>query len=107
MRLMVNFVSAACWIQGVYVYKQLVEGGPNKKILGYFGMPKNMDHEGMIEGSAELCNLKPKLGVPASPKCKAMTKTFFLQVNPFIILFYFIFILFYFYFIFIFCILYI
>ena len=75
-----SFVSAACWIQGVYVYKQLVDDGPNRKILGYFGIPKNMDHEGRIKGTGELCSLRPKLGVPSSPNCEPMTKTFYLQV---------------------------
>lgn len=71
-----GFVSAACWIQGVYVYKEL-QTMVNR--VAYFGMPKNMDHEGMIEGTSELCNLRPKLGQKRNEKCIEMTKRFFLQ----------------------------
>ena len=76
------FVSAACWIQGVYVYKQLLGRIDNN--MGYFGIPKNMDHEGILIGRGgreDLCFLKPKLGVLPNPDCKGMTKTFFLQVS--------------------------
>lgn len=72
-----GFVSAACWIQGVYVYKEL-QGMVDQ--VAYFGIPKNMDHDGMIKGTKDLCITKPKLGEPKSALCEPMTKTFFLQV---------------------------
>ena len=50
-----GFVSQACWIQGVYVYEELRH---MYKKIAYFGMPKNMDNEGMVEGTQDVCNLR-------------------------------------------------
>lgn len=72
-----DFVSSSCWIQGIYVYEEMID---RAKKVGYFGMPKDMDEEGIMRTSNELCHLRPKLGVPTSPDCMAMSKTFFLQV---------------------------
>ena len=49
--------------------------------VAYFGMPKNIDFEGMEAGTDTLCNLKPKLNEKKSENCKAMTKIFYLQVS--------------------------
>ena len=77
-----GFVSQACWIQGVYVYKELMYRSSE---VGYFGIPKDMDNDGML-ASGELCSTTPKFGV-VNEKCKPMQKTFFLQYQwmPFLI----------------------
>ena len=49
--------------------------------VGYFGIPKDMDHEGIIKGTKDLCHLRPKLGVMPSPDCVSMRRTFYLQVT--------------------------
>lgn len=73
-----GFVSATCWIQGVYVYKELI----NKfDVIAYYGMPKNMDNDGMLKGTSELCSTQPKLDAEPPADCIPMTKTFFLQVG--------------------------
>ena len=74
-----GFVSSTCWIQGVYVYKEL-----RSRIdeVAYFGIPKDMDLDGYLDNTKdkELCPLTPKLGKPKSENCVPLTKTFFLQV---------------------------
>lgn len=79
-----GFVAATCWIQGLYVYKEL----QNKfDVVAYYGMPKNMDHDGMLKETEDLCITEPKLGAESNPNCIPMTKTFFLQYQymPFLI----------------------
>ena len=60
----------------MYVYKQLLDRVDD---VAYFGMPKNIENDGMINGTQELCSLYPKLSEPANPHCEPMTKTFYLQ----------------------------
>jgi len=72
-----NFVNGACWVQGLYVYKQLIDKVNTG--VAYYGIPKNIDQEGYMQGTGELCNLEPKLGVEPSEKCIPMEKTFFLH----------------------------
>jgi len=79
-----SFVSATCWIQGLYVYKEL----QNKfDVVAYYGMPINMDHDGMFRGTEDLCVTEPQLGTEPSESCVPMTKTFFLQYQymPFLV----------------------
>ena len=71
-----DFVSAACWIQGVYVFKEL-RNRVDK--VAYFGMPKNIDFEGQEAGTDNLCNLRPKLNEKKSDSCLPMTKIFYLH----------------------------
>ena len=68
----------------MYVYKELQH---RDDPVAYFGMPMNLDNEGMIEGTRDLCHMTPKLDSPPSPNCKQMTKTFYLQYQwlPFLI----------------------
>ena len=75
-----GFVSQACWIQGVYVYKELMNRPDD---VAYFGIPRDMDHDGKLE-SGELCAVSPKFGT-INKKCTPMQKTFFLQVSVTII----------------------
>lgn len=88
-----GFVSSACWIQGVYVYKELRE---EVSQVAYFGIPKDMDNDGIYAGikgadpsAIHLCSTTKKLDGLAPPTgyCKPMQKTFFLQYQwmPFFI----------------------
>lgn len=77
-----SFVSATCWIQGVYVYDELKHRVDD---VAYYGIPKNMDHDGMLANGG-LCNTNPRQHgfirrKPTSKTeiCKPLTKTFFLQ----------------------------
>jgi len=76
-----NFVSQTCWIQGVYIYEELKERVDD---VAYYGIPKDMSHDGMYNG--ELCPTERK-GVygkkERDTKCKPLTKTFFLQYQWF------------------------
>ena len=47
--------------------------------VAYFGMPKNIDHEGYVNGTNDLCTLDPQLGVEPRKDCIPMEKTFYLQ----------------------------
>lgn len=80
-----KFVSSTCWIQGVYVYKELRERIDE---VAYFGMPIDMDQEGYLSNTIEkeLCVLNPKSG-KKSNYCVPLSKTFFLQYQymPFLI----------------------
>jgi len=79
-----GFVSSTCWIQGVYIYKEL---RARVDEVAYFGIPKDVDLDGILEGSNELCALIPRLGKKTKVGCKPMHKTFFLQYQyfPFLI----------------------
>lgn len=81
-----GFVSSTCWIQGVYVYKEL-KGRIDE--VGYFGIPKDMDQDGYLDNTPnkELCQLVPKLGKPKSENCVPMQKTYYLQYQymPFLV----------------------
>ncbi|XP_047145463.1 innexin inx3 isoform X1 [Hydra vulgaris] len=77
-----GFVSAACWIQGVYVYKELQSRVTE---VAYFGIPKDMDADGMLS-TGELCSTLSKFN-KQNKECLPMHKTFFLQYQwmPFLI----------------------
>lgn len=70
-----DFVSSACWIQGVYVYSELKDRVDE---VAYYGIPKSIDSDGMLP-SGHLCSTQPKAFAPKVPGCKPLTKTFFLQ----------------------------
>lgn len=73
-----GFVSAACWIQGVYIYEELKSRVDE---VAFYGMPKDMDMDGMLE-NGELCNTNPRNFNSYNKKkehCTPLTKTFFLQ----------------------------
>ena len=72
------FIKTACWIQGVYVYKQLL--GKINNDIAYFGMPKNMEYDGFINGTEELCMVTSRFDAQTNENCVPMEKTFFLQV---------------------------
>lgn len=78
-----GFVSSTCWIQGVYVYKEL-QTRVDK--VAYFGIPKDMNNDGMLL-SGSLCTTQKRFDNEPDPDCRPMHKTFFLQYQwmPFLI----------------------
>ena len=48
-----NFVNGACWVQGLYVYKQLIDKVNTG--VAYYGIPKNIDQEGYMQGALFFC----------------------------------------------------
>ncbi|XP_057310138.1 innexin inx2-like [Hydractinia symbiolongicarpus] len=78
-----DFISSACWIQGVYVYRELInEMGK----VGYFGIPKDINNDGIYIGrdahpGLHLCSTKKVIDkiTVVNPYCRPMTKTFYLQ----------------------------
>jgi len=77
-----GFVSSTCWIQGVYIYKEL---RARVDEVAYFGIPKDIDLDGIVDDSPvkQLCNTKPKLASEEVEGCRAMHKTFFIQYQYF------------------------
>ncbi|XP_066929704.1 innexin inx2-like [Clytia hemisphaerica] len=76
------FVGATCWIQGVYIYKELY--GRNDDVA-YFGITKDIDTDGMYNG--ELCKTEKKLNKDSNEYCEPMEKTFYQQYQymPFLL----------------------
>ena len=72
-----DFVSATCWIQGVYVYKEL-QSRVDK--VAYFGIPKDMAIDGIYD-DGDLCPTINQFDKEPDPDCRPMHKTFYLQVN--------------------------
>lgn len=77
-----GFVSSTCWIQGVYIYKEL---RARVDEVAYFGIPKDIDLDGILNDTPnkELCPLTPKLSEKRKEGCTPMEKTFFIQVCTF------------------------
>ena len=75
-----DFVSNACWIQGLYVYKEL-QTRVDK--TAYFGIPKDVENNGMLP-SGSLCTTQKRFDREPDPECKSMEKTYFQQVNSFL-----------------------
>jgi len=81
-----GFVSSTCWIQGVYIYKEL---RARVDEVAYFGIPKDIDLDGILHDTPnkELCPLEPRLSKKVKEGCTPMEKTYFLQYQyfPFLI----------------------
>uniref|UniRef100_A0A7M5X4M6 Innexin n=1 Tax=Clytia hemisphaerica TaxID=252671 RepID=A0A7M5X4M6_9CNID len=77
-----GFVSQTCWIQGVYVYKELKDRIDE---VAYYGIPKDITLDGYLTNTEnkELCPMHPKLDKKPSEHCTHMHKTFFLQYQYF------------------------
>jgi hypothetical protein len=77
-----DFVSATCWIQGVYVYKELKSRVDE---VAYFGIPKDVDMDGFLEGlpNENLCPVFPRLASEKKEGCRPMHKTFYVQYQYF------------------------
>lgn len=74
-----KFVSSACWIQGVYVFKELQD---KQEMVAYYGLPKRMSDDGLY-GNRYFCSIEEedKYKMLSNRKCVAMKKTFYLQVR--------------------------
>lgn len=69
-----SFVTTACWIQGLYVYKALI----NRTVdSSYYGISKDIDIDG-ISRTGSVCATIEKV-INNSTDCVAMEKFFFLQ----------------------------
>jgi len=64
----------------VYIYKELRSRVDE---VAYFGIPKDIDMDGILEDTPnkELCNTMPRLAKDVKEGCRAMHKTFFIQVR--------------------------
>lgn len=75
-----DFVSDACWIQGVYVFKELMDRIDE---VAFYGMPKDINYDGMLVESGYLCKTTDPLNRARGLHCRPLTKTFFLQYQWF------------------------
>ena len=73
-----DFVSAACWIQGLYIYREMKD---RAKDAAYYGIPRDIGMNG-VTAKGTLCRTVDQEGnkMPLS-ECQPMSKTFFLQVH--------------------------
>nr|CRX73271.1 Innexin 3 [Hydra vulgaris] len=69
------FASSTCWIQGLYVYKEMRSRIDESS---YYGIPKDMDYDGLMNNKV-LCPTESKLSTLAGVDCVPMKKTFYLQ----------------------------
>ena len=70
-----SFISPTCWIQGLYVYKQL---RTRFDAVAYYGLPKDLAQDGLVEGF--LCRTENKFNLK-NGACKPMERTYYLQVR--------------------------
>jgi len=68
-----GFVAQACWINGIYIYRDIV----NHDDVGYYGIPRDISINGM-NGEGELCSTTDKSHRPVAG-CEPLEKTFYLQ----------------------------
>ena len=71
-----KLVPWTCWIQGMYVYKELKSRVDE---VAYFGIPKHIQLDGMMP-DGDLCPTTKQFEKEPDPDCKPMEKTFYLQV---------------------------
>ncbi|XP_066928522.1 innexin inx3-like [Clytia hemisphaerica] len=78
-----DFVHSACWIQGFYIYTEMMD---RIEQSGYYGIPKDIDMDGLTD-DGRLCRSVPRGSRHKDPRCNIMHKTFFLQFQwmPFFI----------------------
>lgn len=69
-----GFVSSACWINGLYVYKDIRYQADG---VSYYGIPRDINLDGM-DAQGKICATTTSAH-KATPGCKAMKKEFFLQ----------------------------
>ena len=69
-----SFISPTCWIQGLYIYKELRQ---RFDVVAYYGVPKDLSEDGLIQGY--LCPTENKYK-SKNPLCKSMERTYYLQV---------------------------
>ena len=71
-----GFVGSTCWIQGVYVYREL---NLRNDDVAYYGITKDIDIDGKLE-SGQLCKTFDRLEGLPNEGCTPLQKTFFQQV---------------------------
>jgi len=69
-----GFVSSSCWINGLYVYKDIRY---HVNEVGYYGVPRDIMMNGR-DTDGQLCGTKDS-SHRKNPECREMEKTFFLQ----------------------------
>jgi len=69
-----KYVGSTCWIQGFYVFQELQN---RMKESGYYGIPRNMDYDGM-DPLGKLCSTVDRALEPVE-NCEPMTKVYYLQ----------------------------
>lgn len=69
-----DFVSSACWINGLYVYREIRYHAND---VGYYGIPRDINMDGMYP-NGQVCPTTDTSHKPVLD-CKPMEKTFFLQ----------------------------
>ena len=72
-----NFASSSCWIQGVYIYKELA--GRNDD-MAYYGISKDINEDGTYT-DGQLCKTITNPGHKINEQCQPMEKTFYIQVR--------------------------
>jgi len=75
-----GYVQQACWIQGLYIYKEL-EHNTDVRPISYYGIPKSLTTDGLYE-NGKLCGMKDR-SRNENEKCQPMEKTFYLQYQWF------------------------
>jgi len=73
-----DFVGAACWIQGFYIYEEMINRVAES---GYYGIPRNMDFDG-INALGNLCSTQNR-ALDTVEGCEPLTKKFYLQYQYF------------------------
>ena len=71
---MENFVADACWIKGLYVYKEL---GNSSQPISYYGIPKDLSMDG-FDKKQHLCQTKNSFG-DRNKNCEPLKRIFFQQ----------------------------
>lgn len=69
-----GFVSQACWINGLYVFKDIRY---HENDIGYYGIPRDINMDGMFEDGT-ICATTDS-SQRRNEKCRPMEKTFYLQ----------------------------
>lgn len=75
-----DFVHSACWIQGFYIYKEMKNHATES---GYYGIPKDVDVDGVYPDTDKLCRRVNKATHLLDTQCKEMTKVFYTQFQYF------------------------
>jgi len=69
-----GFVGSACWIQGFYVFDEMRDRLDES---GYYGIPKNMDYDG-INPLGQLCSTVDR-ALDKVTECRPMQRLYYLQ----------------------------
>jgi len=70
-----KYVSSTCWINGVYIYKQM-EDRMNR--MAFYGVPKDINYDGLLKNK-RLCRMKDQYKQRVNEKCVEMDRTFYIQ----------------------------